>query len=333
METANAPGPVAELLTDNEPVSIPVYGWTISTPPPRIKGPNQYRSSPSEPQQRTTAATKLFTAQTISAVAPSTSELSIYGTAPDVRAANGATFWRLKENDVLAINVGLSVPLDLVVEVEMAGVIPEGSTEPRSQYSAAWAGNQVNNIVPEWKIVTNPNWHTVSLNIPAGDCAASGNVFSIQSSDICGLWVKSITVKPVVESVTASFFWNCISENHLTQGMSQDKEISYTSGLTNSNTETREFSLAMGVTGELKALGANLTATFSNTQSHTISLDNSTTVSTTIEMACPANAKSRTFQIWQLNMRFHARQYTIVQALSHGKAPLYTRIFDEPATN
>ena len=102
-------------------------------------------------------------------------------------------------------------------------------------------------------------------------------------------------------TVTFQCYWDTIF-NAIAQDTQVSKSVSYTTGVTTTDSETTTFGLSLGVEGGgLDGIKAALGASFSESETHSVALSQSRTVTETYT-AMPGT----TVQVWQLHSEYIA---------------------------
>ena len=123
------------------------------------------------------------------------------------------------------------------------------------------------------------------------------------------------TVEPEVSvegTVTFQCYWESI-DSVVLQNTQEQESTSYITGITTSDSDTKTFGMAFGVEADiLPGIGASLSASFSQSETHTVSLAASRSESKSF-----TGLPGTTLQVWQLHAQYVAEYQYDGQAYRH----------------
>jgi hypothetical protein len=295
------------LSSSQQPLQLTVFGFTIDQPPPMLTEFDVFPESPSASIDLATSSTQVIPSQTIRLSSKQAiASFDNPGQPGDVQlafqSADGASFDSENERVELppGAEVKLSLNLDSPVNFSFNAEI------------AALGSNQLITIeVNGTHIVTqqpdsNEEWHWLSFSVPASFLVPKLNTLKIYSPEEneLGLWVANAQVSSEDIPIQASYHWATVVQGSLAPGSSLSQSTSYTTGVT--ETETDSFTEQIGVQagGDVYgSLSAQLSFSFSATETHSIATTESKTETTTITLSGSPD-KSVSYQVWQLVIRF-----------------------------
>ena len=294
-------------LESGQGLQLNVFGFTIDQPPPIMTEFDNFPTSPSESVDLATSSTQVIPEQTIrlsskQAVASFNNPGQPGAVQLAFQSSDGAAFDStnaragLPPGAEIKLSLNLASPVNFSFNVEIAAI----------------ASNQLITIeVNGAHLVTqqpdsNTAWHWLSFSVPASSVVAGLNTLKIYSPEenVDGFWVANAQVSSADVPIQASYYWTTVSQASLAPGTSQSVSTSLTTGVT--KTETDSFTEQIGIQGGVNVydvVNAQLSFSFSATETHSIATTASQTVTTTIDLL-GSQENSVSYQVWQLVIRF-----------------------------
>jgi hypothetical protein len=325
----------SNLDAETTPPSLSVYGWQISQFPPAITAPESYAASPTSPIQveaSTAGAIPLSIVTPNDAPGDWEGDIS-WNSIPGCTRGDkdGVPYYLARGGAQYCINTVSPIKLNTSLIIDAASITNNGVVNTNWD---VWINDQAYSLgsLPD----NNPSWHKVVVPITVGMLEGTGgNLIKILPTN-GGAWVRSIELNAGTVPTSASYIWTCIASGDATQNTPQSVTKSITEGTTNTDEEIHSFAETIGLTvnakgveEELAGISGSLSTSFtnSNTESHSVSINKSSTTSWTTKIKTTGTEKSVTYQIWQLSLVYESSGEIITVKVPLGVAPLVVNKF------
>ncbi|MBX2831136.1 MAG: hypothetical protein KTR23_08170 [Rhodospirillales bacterium] len=278
-------------LTPTDDLSTYLFGYNITIGPPKITGVEEFSASPTTSVIMGTNKPIIET-QTVDTVHYYSKNLKETSGTKTFGPGDLNSWDPSSTNDQITFTLNLPGPAPTILEIAYL-FIPFSGTAATLYVN----GQQV------WPGPNNPSY--TKAFIDASFLKAGDNELILATKQL----VKSVTVSSI--EVQAEYFWTSLLTGSIRQGGTFSKEIDITLGNSDTDSETNQFSETLGGSGSLKGIGLSLSAALSTSETHSVTISEQVTKKQTVTQSCPDNAKSVTFQMWQLCVKFTAGDKTL----------------------
>jgi len=322
-----------EKKSSSNDVSYNVFGWEINSLPPEITERGGFLESPTKSIDFEATTCCIIPSQSVSPTDVGGDMLSL----SRVDATDKGGFWFFEDSMNgglwLALDLNILIPKTFYLTLSICATKYANANYSDTSYSIHVNGHEV--IMKNED--RNMNWHNSTHAIDGRYLKTGENSISITGGGGSGIWVKSVSLSTDEKFVIMGYFWKQVYAGLLFPGDSKSKKVSYTVGDTSSIRETDSFvetlgaSVSVGGAGVLSGISAQMSKSFSTSRenSHEISISEISEESSGESFSCPATAKSKTFQLWQLQMYYYANSVKLTQAIGFHKLPLIPREYIE----
>ncbi|WP_288350888.1 hypothetical protein [uncultured Thalassospira sp.] len=298
-------------LSPEDDLILPIYGYTATQGPPNITAEEDFQATPTNLYLLGDNTSAMIKRQTVNPV---------YYSAPNLRETSGCKTTRWDNRTAWFPNQDQKpnyITFDLNLPSQVAVLLEFNCTAENLAYGAIEVALEVNGV-NVWSYKDNSQGNEFSVVVRPSLLQKGANTlkFTNRFPTIFGLF--SLTASTV--AVKAEYYWQSICQGVLQSGGSESQTISTIHGNNSTTSETRQFSESLGVSATLHDIGLSLSGSLSTADSHSVTISEQVTVSRKVDMTCPSDCSSVTFQIWELCVKFTAGDYhlSVIPTSEHG---------------
>tara|TARA_B100000315_G_scaffold259759_1_gene317074 strand:- start:312 stop:1364 length:1053 start_codon:yes stop_codon:yes gene_type:complete len=303
-------------LGEVDSLNFPIYGWNVTSAPPKITSTGSYSPTPASIEDLESATSILLPSQKLDVNTFSTQNLSFTysnGGWPTQRNPWWSVWGKIPGYQMGYINLIMGLPFNCTVNLilDVACMKNAGNIQPAG-FTVEASGTRVFTS----PVIRSPSYQKISVPIPFENTLAGGNFLQIKGAvdpahpdQSYFLHIRSIELATHEIPIKAQSYWKRIGASIIPHGSTYKHSLQIREGVTSSETTSNQFSktLGLGTTATYGVLAAQLSGSFTknSTKTHNIELSKVTVSTHEVSVNGPSKSENvRTIEIWQLCLRY-----------------------------